>query len=195
MISALVLVLNAAPDPTEEFSNKIVLVEPDNYILYWNYTDSDILFEIHVQSTGWISFGLTPNGEMLYSDIIITWINTINGKVNFTDRHVLDQRIIPTIDKTQNWFHLSTKIQDGYIMSKFTRKIKLCDTTGEDLDIEKGTPFVIFAWGDTFNNNDAAYHGASNRGVKTVPLISSLNRISKIKMNEVEMIDFRVNVL
>ena len=27
------------PNPTANYANKIVLSEPDAYILYWNYTD------------------------------------------------------------------------------------------------------------------------------------------------------------
>ncbi len=29
----------AIPNPTAVYTNKLILVEPDVYILYWNYTD------------------------------------------------------------------------------------------------------------------------------------------------------------
>lgn len=29
----------AIPSPTAVYTNKLILVEPDAYILYWNYTD------------------------------------------------------------------------------------------------------------------------------------------------------------
>lgn len=192
LITFLIEFIYSIPNPTSNYANKLILKEPDIYILYWNYTDSDILFEVHVKTKGWISFGLSPNGDMFNSDIIITWINS-NGTVHFTDRNIKSTRN-RNIDKEQNWFSLLTINKDNYIISKFTRKIKICDTNNEDIDIESGTPFVIFAWGESFSNNDADYHG-SNRGSKTVPLITTLNTKVNINMNEVEITDFRVNVI
>jgi hypothetical protein len=181
------------PPPTQAYPNKIVLAEPNKYILYWNFTDSDILFEVHTQTNGWLGFGLSPNGNMINSDIIITWIDS-NGHVNFTDRNIKSKNEPPRIDKVQNWFLLSAMIKDGYVISKFTRKIKLCDATGEDLNIEPGTPYLIYAWGEKFTNNDISYHEISNRGSKTVPLIARSNSKSAIDTKEIEMVDFRVNV-
>ena len=186
--------MSAAPSPTQEYPNKQVLVEPDIYYLYWVYTDADILFEVHVKTTGWVAFGLSPNGDMFNTDIVMTWV-TSTGSVHFTDRHI---NAFPDrtrhVDKEQNWFPLKVMVKDGYTIAKFTRKIKICDTTNEDMDIEPGTPFIIYAWGDKFDSsNDAAYHG-SNRGSKTVPLITSLNLKVDVDMNEVEITDFTVNV-
>ena len=186
--------MSAAPSPTRDYLNKLILVEPDIYYLYWSYTDADILFEIHAKTTGWLSFGLSPNGDMFNSDIIMAWVKS-NGSIHFTDRHI---KASPDrnryIDQEQNWFPLLTTIKDGYTIAKFTRKIKICDTKNEDMDIESGTPFVIYAWGDKFDgNNDASYHG-TNRGSRTVPLITSLNAKVDINMNEVETTDFTVNV-
>ena len=181
------------PTPTQPYANTRVLVEPDQYALYWNYTDSDILFEIHVKTTGWISFGLSPNGNMLNSDMIVTWVKA-DGSVNFSDRNTKSQKVIPAIDAVPNWFSLLTITRDGYTIAKFTRKIKICDKTGDDLDIEGGTPYVIFAWGDSLVSNDIYYHGR-NRGSKTLPLISSLNTKTVLDMSQVEITDFKVNVI
>ena len=61
------------------------------------------------------------------------------------------------------------------------------------MDIEGGTPYVIFAWGDTLTNNDISYH-FNNRGAKTLPLIASLNAKIDIDMNKVETTEFKVDV-
>ncbi len=72
------------PIPTDTYLNRMVLVEPNVYILYWNFTDNDILFETHVQNgNGWSGFGLSPNGGMINSDVIITWSYS-NGSTHFT---------------------------------------------------------------------------------------------------------------
>ena len=78
----------APPAPTQKFNNQIVLEEPNIYLLYWNYNETDITFEIHVKNAnGWVAFGLSPNGGMFGSDIILTWLNP-NGKFHFTDRFI-----------------------------------------------------------------------------------------------------------
>ena len=192
LCAALIGQIFPLPTPTANYANKLILTEPDTYIMYWNYTDSDILFEVHVKTKGWVGFGLSPNGDMLNSDVIVAWVNA-DGSTHFTDRNIKTTRAV-NVDKEQNWFSLKTIFKDGYTIAKFTRKIKICDTSNEDIDIENGTPFVIYAWGDSLSNNDAGYHGKSNRGSKTVPLITTLNTKVSVNMNEVETTEYRVNV-
>ena len=110
----------------------------------------------------------------------------------FLDRHAVGKSL-PLVDKVQNWFLLLSKTQNGYLMTKFTRKIKLCDNTGDDLDIIPGTPIVIFAWGEQVVPNEILYHEA-NRGSKSIPLISSLNQYVNLQTNQLEMAEFRVDV-
>ena len=67
---------------THDFSNypfKTTLnTEEDGglYELYWNF-DNDaerIDFAVRVQTTGWVGFGLSPNGQMPNSDVVIGWV-------------------------------------------------------------------------------------------------------------------------
>ena len=130
---------------------------------------------------------------MLNSDIVISWVN-LNGSTHFSDRNTQTSRTL-YIDKQQNWFPLLVTLRDGFTVAKFTRKIKLCDsTTSDDMNVESGTPFVIYAWGETIVEKDAFYHGTLNRGSKTVPLITTLNAKVNVNIDEVEITDFRVKV-
>lgn len=54
-----------------------VTLVPDNYWLYWNFsrTTEIIKFAVRVKTTGWIGFGLSPNGQMPGSDVIIGWMD------------------------------------------------------------------------------------------------------------------------
>jgi len=54
------------------------------YELYWNYnlTEQTISFAVRVQTTGWVGFGLSPNGQMPGSDVVIGWVDN-NGGVQF----------------------------------------------------------------------------------------------------------------
>ena len=127
------------------------------------------------------------------SDVILFWVNP-DGTANFTERNTNAGMVTPAISSKQEWFPLLTKSQDGYLISKSTRKIKLCDTTGQHLDIVAGTPNVIFSWGSNFVNGDASYHGPNNRSTKALPLISSLNTVVNLNMSQIEITDYRVNV-
>jgi hypothetical protein len=124
------------------------------------------------------------------SNVAIFWVDS-NGKVNFTDRHIVEKSVI--INKAQNWHPILVTSKNGYLVAKFTRKIKICDKTNQDLDIPTGTPYVIFAYGNNFANGDIAYHDF--RGSKTLPLISSLNNVIDIDMSTVKTADFRLNVI
>lgn len=60
---------------TEFYDYFKVLVEPDLSILFWSKNQTHILFEIHIRFNGWIVFGLSPNGSLDGSDVIIAWLN------------------------------------------------------------------------------------------------------------------------
>ena len=86
---------------------------------------------------------------------------------------------------------------NSFSIVKFTRKIVICNRTNddEDMDIQPGTPFVVFAWGNSLsNNNDIQYHGANNRNSKVLPLIGSLREAVKLNMSEITTYDFLANV-
>ena len=47
------------------------------YDLYWNFStvDETIHFAVKVNTTGWVGFGISPNGQMPGSDVIIAWVD------------------------------------------------------------------------------------------------------------------------
>jgi hypothetical protein len=68
--------------PTSNYDNHIDLID-GLYRLYWNFTSIDFIGEIHCKTNGWVGFGLSPNGGMDKSDVIVGWINN-DGSTNFT---------------------------------------------------------------------------------------------------------------
>ena len=68
--------------PTSNYDNQVDLIE-GLYRFYWNFTSTDLIGELHCKTNGWIGFGLSPNGGMDSSDVIIGWIND-DGTANFT---------------------------------------------------------------------------------------------------------------
>ena len=54
------------------------------YELYWNFDNDaeNISFAVRVETTGWVGFGLSPNGQMPNSDMVIGWV-TDDGDIVF----------------------------------------------------------------------------------------------------------------
>ena len=53
----------------------------DDYVVHWSFDTAtkNITFAVRVRTTGWIGFGLSPNGQMPNSDVIVGWVDT-NGQ-------------------------------------------------------------------------------------------------------------------
>jgi hypothetical protein len=180
------------PNPLASNSNNKILI-PGTYRLFWNYTKTHLTGEIHVKTTGWVGFGLSPNGGMPGSDVFVYWVDS-TGRTNFTDRFITSDK---RIDKQQDWYLLSSQKSNGFNIVQFSRKIETCDAYEQDITIETGSPFVIFSWNDQIPslNGDISYHGFDNRGFQAIPLISSLNEELQITPEDnIETYNFNVNV-
>ena len=49
-----------------------------DYTLYWNFdvATKNISFAVRVRTTGWVGFGLSPDGKMPQSDVVIGWVDS-----------------------------------------------------------------------------------------------------------------------
>ncbi|KAL4218772.1 DBH-like monooxygenase protein 1 [Mactra antiquata] len=141
---------------TESFEQSTVLDNDDNFILFWNFNDTHVTFEVHVHTKGWVGFGLSSNGNMFPADV---------------DRHTVGHST-PVVDKSQDWHLLLAKENEFGTVLKFVRKIRTCDDS-EDENIQLGTSRVIYAYGqqDPVSEDSINYHGTS-RGTKSVALLS-----------------------
>ena len=47
-----------------------------DYTVYWNFDleQQNINFAVRVRTEGWVGFGLSLNGQMPYSDVVIGWV-------------------------------------------------------------------------------------------------------------------------
>jgi hypothetical protein len=67
--------------PSMSYTNEAELVE-GAVNFYWTTDDTDLFGEIYFKTTGWVAFGLSPNGGMPMSDVFVAWIN--GDKKEFT---------------------------------------------------------------------------------------------------------------
>ena len=123
------------------------------YELYWNFStvDETIHFAVKVKTTGWVGFGISPNGtndqdrtlllhglmETRHTFMSVkhiacnsTWYITAMN-MNFTamylciqDRYA-ERRSLPTIDPMQDWFLISAAIHNGYTELEFSRNFTI----------------------------------------------------------------------
>jgi hypothetical protein len=159
------------------YEHSLEIVSPEVYMLYWNFSDTNITAEIHVKTTGWVSLGITNKGSISNSDLFVAWVSS--SGTTFIDSHFKGRNNIFT-NEPQNWQLLDSYESRGVTMIKFTRLINLQTIDPEhDIDIKEGTPYISYAWGlvDPTTYINYLY---SNRGTRPVPLISSIKRTSKL---------------
>ena len=70
--------------PTENYPYSLQLDSEGNVQLYWSYNDTHITFELHSRASGYIGFGISPNGKMYPADMVIGWVK--ENKVFFAVR-------------------------------------------------------------------------------------------------------------
>jgi len=69
--------------PSESYTHSLEVDEddPNLYRVFWKLVENEksIQFEIHCKTTGWVGFGLSPNGDMTGADIAMSWVDS-SGK-------------------------------------------------------------------------------------------------------------------
>ena len=86
LLAAAMQLAASAHNLEEEYRFSAVL--DDGYRLHWNFDleQQTVAFAINVSTTGWIGFGLSPNGQMPQSDVVIGWVDN-DGTTTF---HVIN---------------------------------------------------------------------------------------------------------
>ncbi|XP_035688545.1 DBH-like monooxygenase protein 1 isoform X2 [Branchiostoma floridae] len=115
--------------------------------------------------------GLSPNGGMPGSDIVIGWVK--DGTAYLTDRYA-DAKAEPSVDESQDWELVSGYENGTHTVLRFNRKLTTCDEN--DRVITEDTLRVIWAWHDQDPEDESgvsgpSYHG-SNRGARATRLLS-----------------------
>jgi hypothetical protein len=123
-----------ALSPTEDYIHSLTLNEDKKYKVFWKFDNETITFEVHVETLGWVGFGLSPGGGMRGSDVVIGWVK--DGKpylsVSMTShlRDVLSSASLPShcnfvfaLFHTANCLEISG--QSETCKSKIVRRRKL----------------------------------------------------------------------
>jgi hypothetical protein len=92
------------------YKNSKVLDALGKYKLHWTTTTTNgsngvIQFAAEVETSGWLGFGISPNGNMVGSDIALGWVDAVAQTVTLTDRKAVAQSQ-PVIDSNQDIFNI-----------------------------------------------------------------------------------------
>ena len=82
LFAAVLQLASCAHNLEEEYRFSVIL--DDGYTLHWNFDleQQTIAFAVNVSTTGWVGFGLSPNGQMPQSDVVIGWVDD-DGNTQF----------------------------------------------------------------------------------------------------------------
>ena len=152
---------------TSPFDN-VAILKPDVFIMHWAYNETEITFEIHAKEAGWISFGLSLDGSVSDSDIIIAWINQ-DGTGHFSDCHYESQPY-PIQDKIQNWVLLQASLVNNTTVLKFSRKLIVCDSNELNINVSKSN-FITYSIGNLPKTNRPGLYHETFRGSELMKLI------------------------
>eukprot|EP01084_Bolivina_argentea_P213885 363148_1 len=167
-----------------EFAHNTFLDAEGKYRLYYTPLDNDQQIEIgiEVESIGWIALGISENGQMLNSDIILGWID--DNITYLQNRYTLSTRTTPYFSKDISNDIISSSQINGVTRIRFIRELHPCPSSPDNHEkpLESGTTRLIFAWNDNnpicTDKNDAygyscipEFHGI-NRGNQVINLLS-----------------------
>ncbi|XP_014787901.1 DBH-like monooxygenase protein 1 homolog [Octopus bimaculoides] len=146
-----------------KYFHSLFLDPYEKYRLSWKFNKCSIQFQVRVNSTGYVGFGLSPDGSMRNSDIIIGGVK--DGKPYFSDYHGI-RNGKPKKDKIRNWKLKEFDEHEGFTTLVFSRKFETNDI--HDMNITTSTMRVIWSFGES---DDITYHTVKNRGTKSLYLL------------------------
>ncbi|KAL5008211.1 hypothetical protein ScPMuIL_013792 [Solemya velum] len=174
-------------DPTEHFQQQMQLDIDGNYIVFWSHNATDIIFEVHVRTYGYIGFGFSHFGGMFPGDVVIGGVK--DGTSYFKDYYTTENDQ-PKLDNSQDWALLHAEENEFGTILKFTRLLQTCDE--HDREITNQTMHVIYAFHeeDVSAAGRVVYHGYLKRGSKVINL---LNRKQEKRISTSESFYFTGN--
>ncbi|XP_065836859.1 DBH-like monooxygenase protein 1 homolog [Oscarella lobularis] len=159
---------------SREYKFSVSLNDDDTYRLHWTIDNSKgtINVGIETKTTGWIGFGLSPDGKMPNSDIVTGWVKDEKGFLQ--DRHSLG-RFLPPLDSKQNVELIAASEDDTTTVLEFTRSLRACERN--DTDVPSGTARVIWAYhpADPESIDGLMQHAKS--GSKSVNLLTGFGSV------------------
>ena len=136
---------------SSQYTYSVQLDNESRYTMFYTYDEnlSILRIAVLVQTTGWIGLGISPNGQMPGSDVVMGWVDesgrpflqvtnyhcqqaTVydNGwhvmHLHIQDRYAF-ARTTPRLDVSQDWIMTGANEGSGFTTLQFERKLDTCD--------------------------------------------------------------------
>ncbi|XP_019727004.1 DBH-like monooxygenase protein 2 homolog isoform X2 [Hippocampus comes] len=163
-----------ASDPSLPFMDYL---DTDHLVcIKWGFDDQqgNITFKFIVNTTGWIGFGLSPNGDMIGADLVM---GGVGPDGNYFKDYYSTENSYPIEDQQQSYTLLALNESDGQTLMTFSRALQTCDH--QDLPITAQPMKLIYAYGLT---DEIGFHAAL-AGSKELNLLNYVTRSTAAKGN------------
>ncbi|XP_030638796.1 DBH-like monooxygenase protein 1 homolog [Chanos chanos] len=149
------------------FRHSTVLDADGKYHIKWKFDQTTITFQLEVETQGYVGFGLSPNGAMALSDIVIGGVS--HGRPYLQDYFADHNRKVHR-DTMQSYTLLYATENNTHTVLSFSRDLQTCDDN--DKTITESTVKVIWAYhSEDVGPSGPAYHGVY-RGRKSLRLLN-----------------------
>jgi hypothetical protein len=130
--------------------------------VHWSIEGDSVFLAVAARATGWVGFGLSENGGMQGSDVVLF---TAAEPDVLVDSYILEARFPVTDDNCpNNWTLLNSSTDGGFLIWEGTRLLDTGDPQDRvirnDADGMITPSRIIAAWGDS---QAVSYHGTTNR--------------------------------
>lgn len=149
------------------YKHSVVLDTHGKYRMKWKFDDRTVSFEVEVETTGYVGFGLSYSGGMALSDLVIGGVS--DGKPYLQDYFADPSRKVHR-DVKQSYRLEYGRENDTHTILAFSRDLNTCDAN--DKEITASTVRVIWAYhSEDVGPSGPMYHG-QNRGRKSLRLLN-----------------------
>ncbi|CAL8128851.1 unnamed protein product [Orchesella dallaii] len=171
---------NASSDNQNPYKHRQTLDPRGKYILEWevNWSEKRVIFNVTVETNGYVGFGLSKKGQMSGADIVIGGVDP-SGRVYFSDYYVPNGSRVPERDASQDWILHTGLERNNQTFLSFSRKFETCD---EEQDVPISTDLLTLIWAYGEVDEDAQYH-FEKRGVYNAYLLDPIYSLKSSESN------------
>lgn len=144
-----------------------------NFGMTWSIVDqTDIEMTMTGLTDGWIGMGFSDTNSMLYSDMVVGWVNDDTLVPTIYDSYVSDKRIRPTPDTslggTKDVSIVSgtqVELSNGEVRTTLKWRRKLITSDTYDLDIVDRDIYLLYALGSADGRSDGYFTEHREKGI------------------------------
>lgn len=143
----------------------------EDLLFKWRIDGDDIEFDVEASTRGWLAVGLSPNGGMAGSDVMLGWVDDDSGIARVIDASI-GANPPPKSDAQQDVRSVSGEQNATHTRLSWRRALKTCDAEA-DRAVTSDTTRLIWAIGtaDPSSVEETQYH--ARRGAQSIVLAES----------------------